>query len=317
MGNPAAMKMRKTNMKKYWLTALAIVASAAEAQMMVPPIERTALAAPAMAAAPTRIELNDKEQAALEIVRKWRNNPDKPRRAADGTVMYLYGATLPTLICTPLQVCAIRLQAGEVVNDVHAGDAARWRITPSMIGTGPAAITNVIVKPTDSGLTTNLIITTDRRSYTIVLKSANIEWMPAIAFDYPDEQARTWADYQKRQNRADHASTLPTGENTAALDFNYKLGGDKPKWTPQRVYNDGVKTYIQFTSSKFSDDAPALVVVGKSSSLWSGPTAQLVNYRPIGDRYVVDGLPDQMALLSGVGNAQVKVTIDYVGGKPQ
>jgi type IV secretion system protein VirB9 len=300
-------------MKKSIFVLSVLSASIAQAQV-VPPIERTAFAVP-MEAAPTRIELNDKEQAALEIVRKWRNNPDKPRRAADGTVMYLYGATLPTLICTPLQVCAIRLQPGEVVNDVHSGDSARWRITPSIIGGGPSAITNVIVKPTDSGLTTNLIITTDRRSYTIVLKSANHEWMPAIAFDYPDEQARTWADYQKRQSKAEHGATLSTGQNTAALDFGFSMGGDSPKWKPQRIYSDGVKTYIQFPSAHFADEAPVLVTIGKGGSLWSGPSTKLVNYRLVGDRYVVDQVLDKAMLISGVGSEQVKVTIDYTGGQ--
>lgn len=305
-------------MKKVLLIAMGFFVSAAQAQMMIPPIEKTALVMPPMDAAPTQIQLNDKEQKALEIVRQWRNNPDKPRRSSDGTVMYLYGATLPTLICTPLQVCAIRLQAGEVVNDVHAGDSARWRITPSMIGGGPGAITNVIVKPTDSGLTTNLIITTDRRSYTIVLKSANHEWMPAIGFDYPDEQERTWANYKAQHNRATQAVTLATGENTAALDFGFSMGGDNPKWKPQRVYRSAEgKTYIQFASDKFLNDAPALVVIGKGGGLWSGSSQQIINYRPIGDRYVVDGIPDQMALISGVGSEQVKVTIDYTGGKKQ
>ncbi len=278
-------------MKKVLLIAMGFFVSAAQAQMMVPPIEKTALVMPTMETAPTRIEFNDKEQKALEIVRQWRNNPDKPRRSADGTVMYLYGATLPTLICTPLQVCAIRLQAGEVVNDVHAGDSARWRITPSMIGGGSGAITNVIVKPTDSGLTTNLIITTDRCSYTIVLKSANHEWMPAIGFDYPDEQERTWANYRTQQSRATQAVTLATGENTAALDFSFTMSGDNPKWKPQRVYRSAEgKTYIQFASDKFLNDAPALVVIGKGGNLWSGPATQIINYRPVGDRYVVDVL---------------------------
>ncbi|KIO48705.1 P-type conjugative transfer protein TrbG [Nitrosospira sp. NpAV] len=304
-------------MRTYWIIPLAFVVPAVDAQMvphMVPPIERTALAVPAIEAAPAQIQLNDKEQRALAIVREWRNNPDKPRRSADGTVMYLYGATLPTLICTPLHTCAIKLQPGEVVNDVHAGDAARWRITPSMIGSGSSAITNVIVKPTDSGLTTNLIITTDRRSYTILLKSARIEWMPSIAFDYPDEQERTWANYKANQGRVVNASTLTTGENTAALDFNFRLGGDNPKWKPQRVYTDGTKTYIQFPSANFADEAPALVSLGKGASLWSGPAPQLVNYRLIGDRYVVDKVLRNAALISGVGNAQVKVTIDYLDG---
>lgn len=302
-------------MRKQLIIVSLFAVPLAQAQTMVPPIERTASAAPVMASTPTQIQLNDKEREALAIVRQWKAHPDKPNRSPDGTVMYLYGATLPTLICTPLQVCAIRLQAGEVVNDLHVGDSARWLITPSVIGSGPSAITNAIVKPTDAGLSTNVIITTDRRSYTIKLVSAKKEWMPAIAFVYPDEHQRTWANYQKRQQRSDHATTLSTGENTAALDFSFQMGGDNPKWKPQRVYTDGVKTYIQFPSSHFADEAPALMTIGKGGSLWSGPSMQLVNYRLIGDRYVVDQVIDKAALISGVGSEQVMVTIDYTGGK--
>ncbi len=305
-------------MKRALIIALGFSASAAQAQVMVPPIDKTALVVPIMATAPTRIELNDKEQAALDIVRKWRSNPDKPRRAEDGTVVYLYGATEPTLICTPLRVCAIRLQAGEAVNDVYVGDSARWEITPARIGNGPNAVTNAIVKAREAGVTTNLIITTDRRSYSIVLKSANHESMPAIAFDYPDEQRRAWENYKAQQTRATQAATLPTGENTAALDFGFSMSGDSPKWKPQRVYRSAEgKTYIQFASDKFLNDAPALVVIGKGGSLWSGPNTRIINHRIVGDRYVVDGIPDKMALIHGVGSEQVRVDIDYTGGKQQ
>lgn len=299
-------------MKKYLVLALVSVAFPAAAQN-VPAIEKTVSAAPIMELPPTQIQLTDREKAALTIAREWRNNSDKPRRSADGTVIYLFGATLPTLICTPLQVCAIRLQPGETVNDVHAGDAERWRITPSMIGSGANAITNVIVKPTDSGLTTNLIITTDRRSYTIMLKSARIDWMAAIAFDYPDDLQRVWANYKASEGRVAHATTMTTGENTAALDFNFKVDGDRPKWFPQRVYTDGKKTYIQFPSAHFADEAPVLATIGKDKSFWSGPTTQMVNYRLIGDRYVVDEVLQNAVLISGVDKAQTKVTIEYVG----
>lgn len=305
-------------MKKILLVVLGFFGSAAQAQMMVPPIERTAFVAPSMEAVPTRrAELNDKEQKALEIALEWKNNPNKPRRSGDGGVIYLFGATLPTLICTPLQVCAIRLQPGETVNEEpHAGDSVRWIISPSMIGSGPTAITVVMVKPTDSGIVTNLIINTNRRSYNLKLMATRHEWVSYVAFDYPDDNARAWENYRMKQGRVEQAATLATGENTDALDFGFTMAGDNPKWKPVRVWRNAQgKTNVQFASDKFLNDAPALVVIGKGGSLWSGPSTQIINYRPVGDRYVVDGIPDQMALISGVGNEQVKVTIDYTGGK--
>lgn len=259
---------------------------------------------------PDRVYLDGKEAHGVAIANEWKNHPDRPRHSADGSVKYLFGATLPTLVCTPLQVCSIQLQAGEVVNDVHAGDTARWRITPATSGAGEGATTFVIVKPTDAGLVTNLLITTDRRTYTIKLASTQKEWIPVLSFDYPDDVNRAWASYRAAQARQVNATTLPTGQNLANLDFDFRLRGDKPRWRPQRVYTDGSKTYIQFASADFGGEAPALVALGSDGGLFSGPSEQLVNYRVIGDRYVVDKVLDRAALITGVGRQQVKVVIE-------
>jgi len=251
-----------------------------------------------------RVSLDAKEIHGARLAEEWKTHPDRPRTGADGRVYYLFGATLPTLVCTPMQVCSIQLQRGEVVNDVHAGDTARWRITPASSGSGANATTFVIVKPTDAGLTTNLFITTDRRSYTIKLASTQDDWIPVLAFDYPDDVQRLWAQHQETQSRHIAATTLPTGENLAALNFNFKISGGKARTRPQRVYTDGNKTYIQFASDKFGNRAPALVALGH------GNTEEIVNYRVIGDRYVVDQVIDKVALISGVGRKQNRVTIE-------
>lgn len=303
--------MDKNIIKLNKLVAAIALAPFAAAAQTVPAISQDAPIADQVLSSP--VVLNDKERAALNIVREWKKNPDKPRKTSDGGVKYLFGATLPTLVCTPLQVCAIRLQAGETVNDVNIGDSTRWEITPAMMGTGPDAVVNAIVKPSEPGLKTNVIITTDRRVYTIQLKSAKHEWMPSISFAYPDDQERAWANYRSQQARAVHASTLSTGENAATLDFNYRMSGDNPKWKPQRIYSDGTKTYIQFPSARFADEAPALVALGKDDGWFSDPAPQLVNYRLIGDRFVVDQVLDRAALISGVGSSQVRVEIEHTG----
>jgi len=264
---------------------------------------------------PNRVPLDAKEAYGVRLANEWKAHPDRPRRGGDGSVTYLFGATLPTLVCTPLQVCSIRLQPGEVVNDVHAGDTTRWKITPATEGSGDQATTLIIVKPTDAGLTTNLIVTTDRRVYTIKLASTQSEWIPVLSFDYPDDIQRQWAAYHAKQTRTTLNNTLPTGQNVANLDFNFRVNGDSPSWRPVRVYSDGSKTYIQFPSSNFGGEAPALVALGNDGGVFSSPTEKLVNYRVIGDRYVVDKVVDRAALIVGVGRDQTKVEINHVGGR--
>lgn len=297
------------------LAGLAFSALPVYAQM-VPAIDHTASIPPGFFDSP-EVRLSAKEKKALELSEKWKNNPEKPRKGVNGSVTYLYGATLPILICATLEICAIRLQEGEIVNDYNLGDAHRWKMVPSVIGQKGThnAITYVIVKPTEPGLTTSAIITTNRRSYTMKLVSTKDKGMTEINFDYPDEAARAWDEYREARAKHVYATTLPTGESIANLDFNYKLGGDSPKWKPMRVYTDGVKTYIQFPSSSLADDAPVLTALGKDGGWFSEPSQRIVNYRLLGDRYVVDQVLERAVLISGVGKEEVKVTIDRVGSE--
>lgn len=259
-----------------------------------------------------RSRLDAKEAYGVQLANEWKSNPDKPRQGEDGSVKYLYGATMPTMVCSPLEVCAIQLQPGEVVNDLHAGDTARWRITPANSGKDGGTTTLVIVKPTDAGLETNLFISTDRRTYSIRLKSTQSSWIPLLSFDYPDDVQAEWAQFRKRQEKVEVATTLPaTGQNITNLDFNFKISGDRPRWQPARVYTDGSKTYIQFANAKFNDEAPALVALGAGGGLFSSPATEMINYRVVGDMYVVDQVIDRAALIAGVGREQARVVIEH------
>ncbi|HEY6043426.1 MAG TPA: P-type conjugative transfer protein TrbG [Nitrosospira sp.] len=303
------------NMKKL-VVALAMLPFSVQAQV-VPAIDKTAaVEAYPMYSGPS-IQLDAKERQALELAREWKNNPDKPIRGKDGSVQYVFGATLPALVCSFMRVCMIRLQEGEViVDDIGAGDKARWEMYPVMLGPEGNQTLMVAVKPKYAGLVTNIVINTDRRSYKILLKSTEHQWMPELSFIYPDDADKAWAAYRKRQSQVAYSSTLSTGENVAALDFNYRVSGES-SWKPIRVYNDGAKTYIQFATANFNNGAPALVALGKDAGLFSDESTEVVNYRVIGDRYIVDGMPKHIGLISGVGKSETKVMIDYAGGKQQ
>lgn len=255
---------------------------------------------------PVKVKLSPNEAHAVALATKWMENPDKPRWEDDGSVRYLFGATLPTLVCAPLQICAIRLQPGEVVEGIDSGDSVRWKFSPSVVGNPAGEITEVLVKVTDAALETSIRITTDRRAYTIRLRSTQKEWMPALSFDYPDQVQSEWAAYAAARTKKVTSTTLPTGQTFDELDFGFKLSGDKPRWLPLRVYSDGTKTFIQFPPSMASGESPALLSMDNGEE-------QLVNYRPMGDRYVVDKVLDRAELISGVGKHAQRVTITRVG----
>src|SRR3546814_17941263 len=74
------------------------------------------------------------------------------------------------------------------VGAVAAGDTVRWVIGEAASGTGPTRRTHILVKPTDPGLVTNLVINTDRRSYTVELRSTANTYMASVAWTYPHDE---------------------------------------------------------------------------------------------------------------------------------
>lgn len=253
--------------------------------------------------------LSAKEWAGAKLAKAWMDLDSKPKKGRDGRLLYLYGQGLPSVVCAPLQVCTIELQAGEAVQDVHLGDTAQWQVMPARSGPAEAPTTHVVIKPLEIGLVTSLLITTDRRPYHIKLISRQQEWMPRVAFVYPDEMRRQWDAYHLAQQAERERQTLPpTGHRLGDLDFAYRLLGKAP-WKPLRVYNDGVKTYIQMPRAMAQSEAPALLVLSGKRQLLGGKRQQLVNYRLHGDRYIVDRVFDRAILVAGVGRHQTRIEI--------
>jgi P-type conjugative transfer protein TrbG len=275
------------------------VQGAAVPATMPPPIS---LVSPAMT------PLNAKERRAVALAHRWAARNEMPYTDENGYVRFLFGATLPTVVCAPLQVCDLALQPGEIVNNVNLGDSVRWKITPSISGSGATQTTHLIIKPTDAGLVSSLDIETNRRTYAVKLVSTQSSWMPLIAFNYPDDAQLQWQAYQQTVAFGAASTTLPTGENAANLQF-LCISESSASWTPIRAYTDGEKTYIDFPSSISFQAAPALVALANDGSWFSRSSAQIVNYRMLGNRYVVDAVLDRAALISGVGGDQQRVMI--------
>jgi type IV secretion system protein TrbG len=252
--------------------------------------------------------LTASERQSLNVSKDWINAAEPPVRGEDGRVVYIYGSTLPSVVCAPLHVCDIALQAGEIINDLNAGDPVRWKISPASSGSGANKVTHVVVKPTDSALVTNLDIATDRRVYLIKLVSRVSEYMPLVGFTYPEDQRQQWTQYHQDEESRKQAEVPPSADSLTDLDFNFRVSGPNVAWKPVRVYTTGAKTYVEFPASIVHEDLPALVALGR------GDVETLVNYRMTGDRFEVDKLLRHAALIRGVGHRQERIEITY-GGK--
>ena len=185
------------------------------------------------------------------------------------------------LYAAPEQVSDIALQPGETLTAVSAGDTVRWVIGDTTSGSGSDKRVHVLVKPFAAGLDTNLIVTTDRRTYHLRLESTEKTAMAAISWTYPADGLVAL----RRQNaEAEAAMPVTSGVNLEDLRFRYDLAGDSPPWRPLRVFDDGAKVFIEFPRRIDQGEAPPLFVLGPAGD------AQLVNYRMSKNYYVVDRL---------------------------
>lgn len=199
------------------------------------------------------------------------------------------------------RVTDIALQEGEMLSDtgaVAAGDTVRWVIGEAASGAGPTRRTHILVKPTDPGLVSNLVINTNRRTYTIELRSTANTYMASVAWSYPqDELIAVRASAAAAEQVA--ATQVQTGIEPANLDFSYRLRGANPPWRPVQVFDDGAKTYILFPANIATSELPPLFLIGERNQ------AELVNYRVSGRYMIVDRLFSVAELRLGTKRQQI------------
>jgi P-type conjugative transfer protein TrbG len=193
---------------------------------------------------------------------------------------------------------AIELQPGEVLTGKDlptAGDTTRWTVAATRTGMSPNESVVLIVKPLEADLETNMTITTNRRLYSVILKSNERTYMPLVAWLYPQDEARAQQE-QLAHAQAVDSEAEPLAVDPDKLNFNCAISGSKVPWAPLRVYDDGSKTYLQMSPEMPSFEAPALFVLEKNDPL-------LVNYRVKHSLYIVDRLFDRAQLRVGAKSA--------------
>jgi len=198
------------------------------------------------------------------------------------------------LYTSPSFISAILLEPGESLGDVAAGDTSRWMVQETSAETGIDGRTIVLVKPQATGLRTNIVLVTDRRTYTIeAIAQAGSAYSAQIAWCYPAVEEARMASVDQ-------------------LHFGYRVRatrGGRPSWMPTRVFDDGRRTWIEMPEAVASSDLPPLFVI-------TGEGAELVNYRVQGRRYMVDRIFDVAELRLGT-RAPTIVRIEREGAATQ
>ncbi len=267
------------------------------------------------------VVLTTREVEAVRLSRGWQNRYSPAMLGRNGKVVYHFGESSAPVITAPGNVTHIELERGEtlVEDGIFIGDSVNWRIIPVAQGGGETMITHIIVKPTYENLETTMIAITNRRSYYFHLKSTEDRFMASVGFSYPEMEARRWHQYEQSVNAEKAAIVSQREERTidvtptirpdiANLDFSYSVSGDNPLWKPVRVYNDGLRVYIQMPKSMRQSDAPAFIETGPRNA------AQIVNYRLRRGTFIIDKLFTRGMLITGTGRDQRKVMITYTGG---
>ncbi|MDE2166790.1 MAG: P-type conjugative transfer protein TrbG [Alphaproteobacteria bacterium] len=208
---------------------------------------------------------------------------------------YTSGA-LYRLYAAPEEVSDIALQPGETLTSIAAGDTVRWVVGDTTSGAGATKQVHVLVKPFAPGLKTNIVITTDKRSYHLALESTPRTAMAAVSWTYPLD---TLIALKNQNSAAEAAAPLAAGVDLQNLQFRYAISGDHPPWRPLRAFDDSSKVYIEFPARIDQGEAPPMFVVGPHGN------DQLVNYRVRGRYYIVDQLFAAAELRLGTSPQQV------------
>ena len=117
------------------------------------------------------------------------------------------------------QVTDIALEAGEKLVSVSAGDTVRWVVGDTTSGEGKDAQVHILVKPIGADLETNLVITTDRRTYHLEMRSSDKTYMASVSWTYPAaelvslrkqrDEAAASTRVDRRQRRQHRPAALP------------------------------------------------------------------------------------------------------------
>lgn len=187
----------------------------------------------------------------------------------------------------------VRFEPGETIKYVGGGDTARWQIDNAKTGSFGRSVEHIFIKPVQNGITTNIVVNTDRRSYQLIVE-AGLAYNPMVSWIYPKSDI----EIHKEQQTKSYSSINP-----ASLDFGYKISDKSFKWSPAEVFRSDNKTYFKMKPEIKDTELPAIFVVDDDNKLL------LVSYRFTDGYFIVDRVVDEAVLM--LGKKKVKIKYRY------
>ena len=211
-----------------------------------------------------------------------------------GVTVVPFGTASPELFCETLRVCAVELEAGERVVKTYLGDGERWKVDVQLSQEGGVKPL-VVLKPTECAIETNLIVSTDRRIYDVLVKSRpcaspgeGLKLGPRrLRFEY-GSFSQAWHD--KGQPPGAATAAQPAEVKPQNLNFRYSWQGGWGGPKPRLVYDDGKRIYLKL--EKVPEKAPAIFRKGAEG-------LEIVPFRLEGSVYVIEAMPEEFVLVGG------------------
>lgn len=279
---------------------LIVFLSVASAQTQGPPEAKTQPQTDAKAENPAA-------NAAIAIAEEWRDGDPLPTAGENGAIVYRYGAAMPPIICAPERLTTILLEPGErIQNPPMMGDTLRWEYQMLVAGEGALARTSVVLKPKRVGISTDLVIATNRRWYQFRLESREKKHLSQVEFSYP--ASANWVEYlaqQVQENKERKENTVAELQGKPNFGYSTKAKQHVP-FMPKTIYDDGHHTFLKMAPEAKSWEAPVLQTAGPNG-------CEIVNYRVEGDTWIIDRLFMSAELVSGTGKKAQRVSIQRDG----
>ena len=228
----------------------------------------------------------------ITVLPEYQDNHLKAWVFRDGNIYQIHTQTYRSTI--------IQMEPGEEMLEVpYISEPDVWRMSRG-IGVKEGKPTQfLIIKPDYSGLTSTLIIITNRRVYQLELRSYKDHYMPYAQWVYPRpiQDSQSWIEWQNQKQKTTTYEFSSKDMKYCSFDYTIKFAAkNKPVWCPEMIYDDGKFTYIVLDNTTLHTSMPT-VFIGKN---------KLVNTEVHKNILVINQLIEKATLVLG----KDKVTIE-------